>query len=157
MKLSKRLTAIVNMIPSNTKVIDVGCDHALLDIFLTFNKPNVKCLAIDISEKTIDKANNNIKKYHLENRIEVLLNDGLKKLNINHNDYVVIAGLGTFSIIKILEDINYNVNNLIIQTNTNSELLLKKIISKGFELLEFTNVKEYKKYNIFKFKKVALD
>ena len=35
MKLSKRLKTIAHMIPEHKNVIDVGCDHGLLDIYLT--------------------------------------------------------------------------------------------------------------------------
>ena len=32
--LSKRLEAISSLIPNKSKVIDIGCDHGLLDIYL---------------------------------------------------------------------------------------------------------------------------
>ena len=38
MNISNRLKTIADMIDSNYHVIDVGCDHALLDIYLTLNK-----------------------------------------------------------------------------------------------------------------------
>ena len=38
-KLSKRLEAISSLIPNNSKIIDVGCDHGLLDIYL-YQKKN---------------------------------------------------------------------------------------------------------------------
>jgi len=43
MKLSKRLKAICDFVPNNAEIIDVGADHALVDIYLTKNvlkKPN---------------------------------------------------------------------------------------------------------------------
>ena len=42
MKISKRLKAISDFITDNSNVIDVGCDHALLDIYLFNNKKNIK-------------------------------------------------------------------------------------------------------------------
>ena len=33
-KLSKRLEAISSLVPNNSKIIDIGCDHGLLDIYL---------------------------------------------------------------------------------------------------------------------------
>ena len=34
MKLSKRLKAISEFIDNEDRIIDIGCDHALLDIYL---------------------------------------------------------------------------------------------------------------------------
>ena len=53
--LSKRLKEIANYIPDNIKMVDIGCDHALLDIYLTLYNDN-KCLATDISEGALKQA-----------------------------------------------------------------------------------------------------
>ena len=37
-KISKRLEAISSLVPVNSNIIDIGCDHALLDIYLIQNK-----------------------------------------------------------------------------------------------------------------------
>ena len=50
MKLKPRLQAIANLIKDNSKIIDVGADHGLLDIYLSKYK-NCTCLATDISPK----------------------------------------------------------------------------------------------------------
>ena len=39
--LSKRLKEIANYIPDNIKMVDIGCDHALLDIYLYKNRKNL--------------------------------------------------------------------------------------------------------------------
>jgi len=38
MKISRRLRTIAEFIPNGSKVIDVGCDHALLCIYLSLEK-----------------------------------------------------------------------------------------------------------------------
>ena len=40
-KISKRLELIASFIPENSKVIDIGCDHGLLDIYLYQNKKGI--------------------------------------------------------------------------------------------------------------------
>ena len=35
MNISKRLRAIGDLIEDNSFILDVGCDHALLDIYVT--------------------------------------------------------------------------------------------------------------------------
>ena len=49
-KISKRLEAISGLVPNNSKVIDIGCDHGLLDIYLYQNKISKKRLKILIFE-----------------------------------------------------------------------------------------------------------
>ena len=37
-KLSKRLSAIASFVSNNAVIADIGCDHALLDIYLSKKK-----------------------------------------------------------------------------------------------------------------------
>ena len=61
-KLSTRLATIASLIPLNSNIIDVGCDHALLDIYLYQNKMAKKIIASDINENALSNAKTNIKK-----------------------------------------------------------------------------------------------
>lgn len=112
---SKRLIEIASLIPSHSSVIDVGCDHGLLDIYLTINK-SCKCTASDINENCLDKAKTNIKKFKLEKEIELKKSVGLKEIDYKPSYYIVIAGMGTNTILDILD--NCHANNIVIQTNT---------------------------------------
>ena len=79
MKLSKRLLTIADLIDTKN-VIDVGCDHALLDIYLTEKQLN--CRGTDISSKVLENAKNNVKKYNLEKKIPLILTNGLENIKI---------------------------------------------------------------------------
>ena len=59
-KISKRLELIASFIPDNSKVIDIGCDHGLLDIYLYQNKKNISIIASDINEQALNNAKKNI-------------------------------------------------------------------------------------------------
>lgn len=50
--ISLRLLKIASLIDDNSKIINVGTDHALLEIYLAQNK-NVSSIGIDISESSI--------------------------------------------------------------------------------------------------------
>ena len=52
MNLSKRLEAVATLVDLDVTVIDVGCDHAYLDIYLTLNNNN-KCIATDINKNAL--------------------------------------------------------------------------------------------------------
>ena len=64
-KISKRLEAISSLIPNNSKIIDIGCDHGLLDIYLYQKKISTKLIASDINENALNNAKDNIKKNKL--------------------------------------------------------------------------------------------
>ena len=65
MRLSSRLKAIAEFVSDGEKIIDIGCDHALLDIYLYQNRKKVKIIASDIHEGALKQAEKNIKKYEV--------------------------------------------------------------------------------------------
>ena len=70
-KLSVRLEAVANYVDDNSKVIDIGCDHGFLSIFLAKKYDNIKIIASDINENALNNAISNINKLNLQNKIEV--------------------------------------------------------------------------------------
>ena len=56
MRLSKRLKAITEFVDKEDRIIDIGCDHALLDIYIKENIKNRKIVASDIHEGAIKQA-----------------------------------------------------------------------------------------------------
>ena len=59
-KLSKRLSAIASFVLNNAVIADIGCDHALLDIYLSKNNIIKKSFAIDITKGALNQADKNI-------------------------------------------------------------------------------------------------
>ncbi len=47
MKIDNRLKNVANFVLKDSNVIDVGCDHALLCIYLASNYPNMRLIASD--------------------------------------------------------------------------------------------------------------
>ena len=150
MTLSKRLQAVATLVDIGSRVIDVGCDHAYLDIYLTQNNDN-KCIAVDINKNALDMAIFNIKKYKLQDKIEVRLNDGLTGIKINNTDNIVICGMGTSTILNILKT-NELSNTLIISSNNNIEILREEVIGLGYVIdSEIFLIDKSKPYIIIKF------
>ena len=54
------------MIPADVRLIDVGCDHAYLDIYLANKYPTIECLATDVNANALSSA---IK--HLEKKFKI--------------------------------------------------------------------------------------
>ena len=55
MKLTNRMQTIVSLIDNGSNVIDIGCDHALVDIYLSLYNNN-KCIASDINKNALTIA-----------------------------------------------------------------------------------------------------
>lgn len=150
MNLSKRLQAVATLVDINSRVIDVGCDHAYLDIYLTLNNEN-KCIATDINKNALEMAKKNIKKYNLENKIETKLTNGLRDVKVKKSDNIVISGMGTFTILDILET-NKLSDILIISSNNNIDILRKEVIDLGYHIdSEIFLIDKNKPYIIIKF------
>ena len=133
-KLSKRLLSIANLVSDNSKVVDIGCDHGLVSIYLAMNKQNISVIASDINQNALDNAIKNINKYHLEDKIKVCLSNGLDNIN-DEIDTIIISGMGGHTIVDILtnnqEKLN-TVNNIIIQSNNDIEYVRRKIVKLGY-------------------------
>ena len=150
MNLSKRLQAVATLVDINARVIDVGCDHAYLDIYLTKNNDN-KCIATDINKNALEIAKKNIKKYNLEDKIETKLTNGLTDINVKENDNIVISGMGTYTILEILKTNNLS-NTLIISSNNNIDILRREVINLGYYIdSEIFIIDKNKPYIIIKF------
>ena len=117
MKLSKRLLTVASFVPDNSKLIDVGCDHALLDIYLMKNLKNIKILATDINENPLKIARNNIEKYNLQDKIELKQMNGIENIP-SFIDTIVISGMGGILITDILKKEKLkNVKTIILAPN----------------------------------------
>ena len=157
-KLSKRLDSIASLVPLNSRVIDVGCDHALLDIYLYQNKKVKKIIASDVNENALDNAKANIRKNKLENDIETRLGNGLDTLNDEDDiDTVIISGMGAHTAVGILKN-NLNklasINTIIIQSNTKLVFLRKEVTKLNYMIQDEEIVLDSNKvYTIIKFVK----
>lgn len=155
-KLSKRLDEIAKLVSENTKIIDIGCDHGLLDIYLIQKLNNIKIIASDVNENALKNAKENIKKYKVKN-IETRLGNGLDVVSKDEINTIIISGMGAHSIVSIL----YNnveklekVDNIIIQSNNNHDFLREKITKLNYYIKEEILIEEKNIiYTIIKFSK----
>ncbi len=161
--IDNRLKSLTKYVDKKDYIIDIGCDHALLDIYLVKNKIANNIIVSDISNNALKQGINNIKKYNLENYINTRCGNGLEVLNEEDNiNTIIISGMGTNTILNILNNKYLSkINKLIIQSNKDYYLLRKEVIKLGFiidkEEVILVNNKLYinivfirgtKKYNI---------
>ena len=138
MKISNRLKCISDMIDNGSNVIDIGCDHGLLDIYLTKYK-KCNCIASDISENVLKNTKSNVTKYEMNNKIKIICSDGLKNIDIDcsKKNIIVISGMGTSTILNILNCNKLSsIDDMIIQSNNEINILRKEIIKLGFYIYD---------------------
>lgn len=132
--LSLRLSSLTKFVNYNDKIIDIGCDHALLDIFLVKNDLVKSIIASDINVQALNSGIKNIENEGLSDKISARLGDGLNVLTDKDNiDTVIISGMGTNTIIGILNNDHLkDINKLIIQSNNDHTMLRKYVTKLGF-------------------------
>lgn len=132
------------MVEENRSVIDIGCDHALLSIYIAKNKNPKKVIASDNKEGPLNGAKDNIKKYKVSDKVIVKLGDGVDPIE-SDIDTIIIAGMGgltTVGILKYKRDLYRNVDTIIISANTDVDFVRKEICKLGYYIEEELLVKD---------------
>lgn len=132
-KLSKRLASIALNIDKEDKVVDIGCDHGYLSIYLKAVNGNKIVIATDINENALNMAKKNINKNRI--LIETRLGNGLDVINYNEVDTIIISGMGGNTILNILKKnkLKY-IKKIVIQSNTDIPLIRKYINKLGYTI-----------------------
>ena len=141
---SERIKALSSLINKEDIVLDVGCDHGYLSIYLKQNNLCQDVYASDISNNALKQAQTNFKKYHLN--IKSFVSDGFNNINIDFNT-AVIAGMGTSTILNILKN-KQAPNKLIISSNNEHFKLRKNLNKLGYKLIKEKIVQEKNHYYI---------
>lgn len=132
-KLSKRLASIASNIDKEDKVVDIGCDHGYLSIYLKAVNGNKIVIATDINENALNMAKKNINKNSM--LIETRLGNGLDVIKHNEVDTIIISGMGGNTILNILKKnkLKY-IKKIVIQSNTDIPLIRKYINKLGYTI-----------------------
>ncbi len=156
MKINNRLKTIGDLVEANSFCLDVGCDHAFLDIYLVKKGIGIKAVASDILEGPLSQAKQNIKKEGLEKEIETRLGNGLETYS-SEVDTVIISGMGGRNMIGIFKNklnILKKIETIIISPNNYQEDIKRFLCKNGFMIADEVLVKEKKFiYQIIKFKR----
>lgn len=154
--MNKRINTIANLLEGKS-AIDIGSDHGYLLIELEKKGFN-KLLAIEKNKGPYENCLTTLKKENLENKIEVILSDGLKNVDekkVFGYENIVIAGMGGELIRFIMDqDLDkFKNSNLILQANNNEFKLRKFLLENKFEIKEEILVEDNSKiYEVIKAK-----
>lgn len=145
-KLSNRLLSLTKYIASDDKVMDVGCDHAKLDIYLVQAGIVNKIYVCDVNPNALQNGIDNIERYELSSNVIPILGYGIERVSSYDVDVLVISGMGSKNIIDILSSPNLDrIYKLVLQSNNNHYELRKYIVEKGFTIVEEEVIRDGKK------------
>ena len=133
MALSYRLKTVADLVSKDKVVADIGCDHALLSIYLVENGISNKVYAIDNKKGPLAKANENIELANLKDNIQTVLDDGLTHLP-SDVDVAVMAGIGGLLAVQMLEKASRIPETVIIQANNHLKELREYLSTNNYRI-----------------------
>ncbi len=145
----KRLDAVKSLVPKGTRLLDVGTDHGLLPIELIRDNIIVSAIASDVNIKPLRRAEEEINKNNLSEKIQTVLSNGFENIEVNSFDYAAICGMGGHLIAEIIDNGIEKAKNcyLILQPMSYPDALRKYLFDNGFEIYNevfaFENNKAY--------------
>ena len=137
--LKGRLEKVASMVGHCSKPADIGTDHAYLPIYLVQSGMCPTAIATDIKKGPLLKAEKNINRYHLQNKIELRLGDGLIPVKDDECDVIIIAGMGGVLIRDIIEksiEPAKKAKHIVMQPMYAEEALREFLYRYGFKIIE---------------------
>jgi len=95
---------LADLVTPGNRLVDVGCDHGYLSIYLVRKGICPRALAMDVRKGPLAGAEEHIAEYGLGNYIETRLSDGLGAYAAGEADTLVCAGMGGRLMEKIITD-----------------------------------------------------
>ncbi|MBC8530923.1 tRNA (adenine(22)-N(1))-methyltransferase [Gehongia tenuis] len=132
MRLSKRLEAILNKVPMDSRMADIGTDHGRLMLAALVTGRCRKVYGVDISEPSLNKARALFSGRELN--AEFLLGSGVDPLALHSVDAAVLAGMGSQTIRSILASNRQDIPCWILQPMSQAPLLREFLVKQGFRI-----------------------
>ena len=142
-----RIEALYSFIDECDKVVDVGCDQAKLGLMLASR--GQKSIASDRSLNVIDRARHDLgrNKY-----IDLRVSDGLDNIKEGEADTLVLAGMGTHTMLEILNKTSLKFKKIITISNNYHNILREKMNDLNYKVDSELIVEDMDKfYNLIVF------
>lgn len=92
--LSARMQAVADMVTPGNRVVDVGCDHGYVSIYLVQQGRTAKVIAMDVNKGPLQRAKEHVEEAGLLAYITLRLSDGLLEFQAGEADTFLCAGMG---------------------------------------------------------------
>ena len=115
-------------------------------------KTNIKSIASDISINVINRAKEDINKLGLSEYIDLRVSNGLSNIKNGEADTLVLSGMGTHTILEILNNTNLRFKKIITISNNYHDILRTKMNDLNYKIDKEIIIKENNKYyNLIEF------
>lgn len=148
-ELSKRLTMLCRMVKKGSRIVDVGCDHGFVPIYLVQNGICPHVLAMDVRTGPLSRAQEHISECGLNEYIDTRLSDGLDKYIRGEADALICAGMGGKLMLRILLDAGEKTKDfseMILQPQSDLFEFRNKLRMNGYYIADEEIVSEGGKY-----------
>lgn len=142
-----RLSLLACLSKGSEILCDVGCDHAYVLVDAIKYHGVKRGIAADIGEGPLKIAKETIFNNNLSNKIDVVLSDGFKNINLPF-DTAIIAGMGGALISNIIIDGLSKIKDkkLILEPNNDAYRVRKTLSNNGFIIIDEFAINDMNKY-----------
>ncbi len=147
--LSLRLSAILNRLKPCELLADIGTDHALIPAAAVDRGLARRALGVDLRSAPLQAAEQRLRARGQLDRVELIQANGLSFLGGRGIDALVLAGMSARQMMRIClaqPEVVRSVKQLIMQPNTEVQLLRKWAHEFGLHLSEETITVESERY-----------
>lgn len=147
--LSGRLRMLADMVTPGSRLVDVGCDHGFLSIYLVQEGACPTALAMDVREGPLAAAKRHVEAYGLGEYITLRLSDGLGAYRAGEAEALVCAGIGGRLMERILRegmDLAWGMREVILQPQSEIPQFRAFLREAGFAVVQEDAVFEEGKY-----------
>ncbi len=147
--LSGRLRMLADMVTPGSRLVDVGCDHGFLSIYLVQEGVCPAALAMDVREGPLAAARRHVEAYGLGDYITLRLSDGLAAYEAGEAEALVCAGMGGRLMERILRegmDRAWGLRELVLQPQSEIPRFRAFLRQAGFGIVQEDAILEEGKY-----------
>ncbi len=137
--LRPRLKGAADFVRRGSTAADIGTDHGYLAAYLVTEGICPFVTAADIGEGPLNNARETLRKLEIEERVSLVLSDGLENIEPKSVQDIVIAGMGGTLIAGILSRCSWIKKEgirLILQPMSHAEDVREYLYTGGFSVLE---------------------
>ena len=132
-KLGARLSTVASLYPSNTRLIDIGTDHAYLPIALVHHQIASLAYAVDINHGPLHGAKRSINNAQLDHKVLLRLGNGFHALeDADRADVATFCGLGGTKVSELMHHAPSSIHTVIIQVNDQHTYLRRTLYRLGW-------------------------
>ena len=138
--MNLRLKTLAKMVDHNSRVADIGTDHAYLPIELVKNGRVKFAIASDIGQGPLLNAKKDIEEAGLQDSIETRLGNGLETITKKDEiDTVIVAGMGGKLMTEILNSAwlkGFHFPTLVLEPNVGESGVRSWLMIPGYKIIQ---------------------